>query len=241
VTGDQKKFDASLSNGANPGTIAADVPPTGAYLLPSEEHTMPLHDDIVAGWSRAMVLRDRETASHSRRVTATTLDLARTLGIDEADMVHIRRGCQLHDIGKMGIPDAILQKPGPLSDEEWLIMRRHPGYAVELLAPFDFLNPALDIPRCHHERWDGTGYPHGLRGEEIPLAARAFAAVDIWDALSHDRPYREAWPQERVRAHITALAGTHLDPDVVAALDQTLGLDDCGLRHHSLGEADHAA
>ena len=111
------------------------------------------------------------------------LDLARTLGINEADMVHIRRGSLLHDIGKIGIPDAILHKPGPLSDEEWRIMRRHPEHAVELLAPFDFLQPALDIPYCHHERWDGTGYPRGLKGEQIPLAARAFAAVDIRDAL----------------------------------------------------------
>ena len=153
------------------------------------------------------------------------LDLARTLGINEADMVHIRRGSLLHDIGKIGIPDAILHKPGPLSDEEWRIMRRHPEHAVELLAPFDFLQPALDIPYCHHERWDGTGYPRGLKGEQIPLAARAFAAVDIRDALSHDRPYRKAWPEERVRTHITALAGTHLDPDIVAILYPTLGSD----------------
>ena len=140
-------------------------------------------------------------------------------------MAHVRRGALLHDIGKMGVPDVILHKPGPLSHDEWRIMKRHPEYAVELLAPFDFLRPALDIPYCHHERWDGTGYPRGLKGDQISLAARAFAAVDIWDALSHDRRYREAWSEERVRAHITALAGTHLDPDVVAALGRTLGFD----------------
>jgi two-component system, cell cycle response regulator len=145
-TVDPEKFDHLLSNDALPSTIAAAVPPSNPRPVPSEESTRPHHDDIVEGWARAMVLRDCETASHSRRVTATTLDLARTLGINEADMVHIRRGCQLHDIGKMGVPDAILQKPGPLSDEVWLIMRRHPGYAVELLAPFDCLSPRLTFP-----------------------------------------------------------------------------------------------
>jgi diguanylate cyclase (GGDEF)-like protein len=205
-----------------------DVPPTGRRLVPLEEDPgrhATTYDDVVEGLSRAMILRDCETGAHSRRVTATTQELARSLGIDEAVMADIRRGSQLHDIGKIGIPDAILHKPGPLSDLEWLIMRRHPGYAVELMAPFDFLGPALDIPHCHHERWDGSGYPRGLKGEQIPLAARAFAAVDIWDALSHDRPYRRAWPQDRVRAHITELTGTHLDPDIVAALDRTLGFE----------------
>jgi HD-GYP domain-containing protein (c-di-GMP phosphodiesterase class II) len=122
----------------------------------------------------------------------------------------------------LGIPDALLNKPGPLSVEEWRIVRRHPAHALELLGPMDFLRPAMDIPYCHHERWDGTGYPRRLKGKQIPLAARAFAAVDIWDALSHDRPYRNAWPAEQIRAYVTALAGTHLDPDVVAALYPTL-------------------
>jgi diguanylate cyclase (GGDEF)-like protein len=208
-----------------PITGVPDVPPTGCRLVPSREDSgrqTPTFDDVVEGLSRAMILRDCETGAHSRRVTATTQQLARTLGIDEAGMTDIRRGAQLHDIGKMGIPDVILHKPGPLSAPEWLVMRRHPAYAVELMAPFDFLGPAMDIPHCHHERWDGTGYPRGLKGEQIPLAARAFAAVDIWDALSHDRPYRRAWPEDRVRAHITELTGTHLDPDIVAALDRTL-------------------
>jgi diguanylate cyclase (GGDEF)-like protein len=211
-----------------PDSGAADGPPTSRRLAPlrgDSGRREPTSDEVVEGLSRAMILRDCETGAHSRRVTATTLELARTLGFDEPGMTHIRRGSQLHDIGKMGIPDSILHKPGPLSDPEWLVMRRHPGYAVELMAPFDFLGPALDIPHCHHERWDGTGYPRGLKGEQIPLAARAFAAVDIWDALSHDRPYRRAWPEERVRAHITELTGTHLDPDIVAALDRTLGFE----------------
>jgi diguanylate cyclase (GGDEF)-like protein/putative nucleotidyltransferase with HDIG domain len=217
-----------LSRMALPSSIATATSPIGLRLVPSGEDPggrVPTFDDIVEGWSRAMVLRDCETVAHSRQVTSTMLDLARTLGIDEADMVHIRRGSLLHDIGKMGIPDVILHKSGPLSDEEWRIMRRHPGYAVDLLAPFDFLRPALEIPYCHHERWDGTGYPRGLKGEQISLAARAFAAVDIWDALSHDRPYREAWTEDRVRTHITALSGTHLDPDVVVALGRTVVSD----------------
>ncbi len=152
------------------------------------------------------------------------LKLAHTLGIPESEMANIRRGALLHDIGRLGIPDAILNKPGPLSEEEWRIMRRHPGHALELLAPLKFMRPALDMPYCHHERWDGTGYPRGLKGEQIPLAARALAAVDIWDALSHDRPYRKAWPVEQVSAHVNALSGTHLDPTVVAALNRTLAL-----------------
>ena len=136
-----------------------------------------------------------------------TLRLARTMGMSEAELVHVRRGALLHDIGKMGIPDAILLKAGPLTDEEWQIMRRHPTYAYEWLAPIAFLRPALDIPYCHHEKWDGTGYPRGLKGEQIPLAARIFAAVDIWDACAPTRPYREAWPEARVRTH--RLAGGH--------------------------------
>jgi HD-GYP domain-containing protein (c-di-GMP phosphodiesterase class II) len=129
----------------------------------------------------------------------------------------MRRGVLLHDIGKMGIPDTILLKVDPLTPEEWSIMRRHPEYAHELLSPISFLRPALDIPYCHHEKWDGTGYPRGLKGEEIPLAARIFALVDIWEALRSDRPYRRAWSEEQTLEHIRSLAGTHLDPQVVAA------------------------
>ncbi|HET6261096.1 MAG TPA: HD domain-containing phosphohydrolase, partial [Chloroflexia bacterium] len=137
--------------------------------------------------------------------------------VGEAGVLQIQRGALLHDIGKMGIPDSILLKPGPLTDEEWEIMRRHPVYAYELLSPISFLRPALDIPYCHHEKWDGTGYPRGLMGEQIPLAARIFAVVDVHDALSSDRPYRAAWPPEKVREHIRMGAGTHFDPDVVDA------------------------
>jgi putative nucleotidyltransferase with HDIG domain len=175
------------------------------------------YDATIEGWSRALDLRDHETEGHSRRVTEMTVRLARAMGLSEAELVHVRRGALLHDIGKMGIPDSILRKPGPLDIEEWVVMKRHPSLAHEMLAPIDFLGPALDIPCCHHEKWDGTGYPRGLKGEEIPLSARIFAAVDIWDALSNDRPYRKAWELSRVLEHIRSLAGSHLDPEVVSA------------------------
>jgi putative nucleotidyltransferase with HDIG domain len=173
------------------------------------------YDTTLEGWSRALDLRDKETEGHTRRVTEMTVRLARAVGISDAEITHIRRGALLHDIGKMGIPDSILLKTGPLTDEEREIMHRHPQYAYELLMPIEFLRPALDIPYCHHERWDGTGYPRGLKGLEIPLAARIFTVVDVWDALRSDRPYRAAWPEERVRDHIMALAGSHFDPEVV--------------------------
>ncbi len=180
------------------------------------------YDTTLEGWSRALDLRDKETEGHSERVTDLTLRLGRALGLDEAELAHVRRGALLHDIGKMGIPDAILLKPGPLAPEDWEIMRRHPTYAYELLSPIAYLRPALDIPYCHHEKWDGTGYPRGLRREAIPLSARIFAVVDVWDALCSDRPYRPAWPKEKVRSHIQSLCGSHFDPAVV---EQFLKLD----------------
>ncbi len=175
------------------------------------------YDTTLEGWSHALDLRDEETEGHTRRVTEMTDRLAREMGISEADMLHVHRGALLHDIGKMGIPDSILLKPGSLNDEEWEIMRRHPGYAFQLLSPITFLRPALDIPYCHHEKWDGTGYPRGLKREQIPLSARIFAVVDVYDALRSDRPYRKAWSEEKVRDHINGLAGTHFDPQVVEA------------------------
>ncbi len=185
--------------------IALNAELTGAY------------DATIEGWSRALDLRDKETEGHSRRVTEMTLRLARALGLPEEALVQARRGALLHDIGKMGVPDAILLKPGPLTDDEWEIMRRHPTLAYEMLSPIAFLRPALGIPYCHHEKWDGSGYPNGLVGEAIPLAARLFAVVDVWDALLSDRPYRPGWPVDRVRTHIQAGAGSHFDPQVVAA------------------------
>ena len=178
------------------------------------------YDVTLEGWSRALDLRDRETEGHTQRVTEMTMRLARHIGMDEGELIHIHRGSLLHDIGKMGIPDAILLKTGPLTREEWDTMRLHPVYAHELLSPISFLRPAIEIPYCHHEKWDGTGYPRGLKGEQIPLAARIFAVVDVWDALRSDRPYRKAWPEGKVREHIRSLAGTHFDPSVVAAFMQ---------------------
>jgi putative nucleotidyltransferase with HDIG domain len=181
------------------------------------------YDTTLEGWARALELRDKETEGHSQRVTAMTLRLARALGVSEPELAHIRRGALLHDIGKMGIPDSILLKPGPLTDAEWEVMRKHPTYAYELLAPIAYLRPSLEIPYAHHERWDGTGYPHGLKGEQIPIAARIFALVDVWDALSCDRPYRTAWPPEQVHAHLRSLAGSHFDPRIAAVfLDSVL-------------------
>ena len=174
------------------------------------------YDTTLEGWSRALDLRDKETEGHTQRVAELTLRLARVLGVRDEDLVHIRRGALLHDMGKMGIPDAILLKPGPLTEEEWEIMRKHPIHAYELLSPISFLRPALDIPYYHHEKWDGTGYPRGLKGEAIPLAARIFAVVDVRDALTSDRPYRPARPHDRTLAHIREQAGKHFDPHVVA-------------------------
>lgn len=175
------------------------------------------YDATLEGWSRALDLRDHETEGHSRRVTEMTVRLSQALGINGAELEHIRRGALLHDIGKMGVSDAILLKPGPLNEEEWRIMRLHPTMAYELLSPIAYLRQALDIPWCHHEKWDGSGYPRGLAGEAIPLAARIFAVVDVWDALSNDRPYRKAMPPAEVYRHLAASSGSHFDPDVVAA------------------------
>lgn len=149
-----------------------------------------------------------------------TIALAQTMGLRDSELVHIRRGALLHDIGEMGVPDSILNKPDKLTDEEWQVMRQHPVFAYELLKPIPYLGPTLDIPYCHHERWDGTGYPRGLKGEAIPIAARIFAVADVWDALRFDRPYRKGWPEEKVREYIRSESGTHFDPQVVTAFLQ---------------------
>jgi HD-GYP domain-containing protein (c-di-GMP phosphodiesterase class II) len=144
-----------------------------------------------------------------------TIKLAQAFGLPDEELLSIRRGALLHDIGKMGVPDNILLKPGELTEEEWVQMRSHPQYAYDLLKPITFLARALDIPYCHHEKWDGTGYPRGLKGEEIPLVARLFAVVDVWDAIRSDRPYRSAWSLENSREYIREQAGIHFDPKVV--------------------------
>ena len=181
------------------------------------------YEATIEGWSRALDLRDKETEGHTQRVTTMAVRLAWKMGIRGVELVHIRYGALLHDIGKMGVPDAILLKPGPLTREEWQIMHQHPACARDLLLPIMYLRPALDIPFCHHEQWDGVGYPRGLSGEEIPLFARIFAVVDVWDALRSDRPYRPAWSEAKAREHIRSLAGTHFDPKVVQAF---LGLEE---------------
>jgi len=169
------------------------------------------------GWVRALDLRDKETERQPQRLTRRTVKLARAMGMSEEELMHIQRGALLHDIGKLGIPDEILNKPGPLTDYEWDYMRMHPTYAYELLREIEFLRPALDIPYSHHEKWDGTGYPQGLKGDQIPLAARIFAVMDVWDALSCDRSYRQAWPEEEVIEYIIGQTGKHFDPRVVEA------------------------
>lgn len=180
------------------------------------------YDTTIEGWSRALDMRDRETEGHSQRVTEMTLRLARLAGMSEADLVHVRRGALLHDIGKMAIPDTILHKPGQLDEREWEVMRMHPTFAFRLLQPIPHLRPAIDIPHCHHERWDGRGYPNGLRNTEIPIAARLFAVVDVWDALRTDRPYRQAWPESRVQEYIRREADKGFDPDAVALFFQAI-------------------
>lgn len=173
------------------------------------------YNRTIEGWSHALDLRDRETKDHTARVTEMTMLLAKKAGMTEAEILHVKHGALLHDIGKMGIPDAILLKDAHLTNEEWAIMHKHPMFAYEMLFPIEYLRPALDIPYCHHEKWDGTGYPRGLKGEEIPLAARLFAVVDVWDALRSDRIYRKGWPLDKVLEYIRAQSGTHFDPQAV--------------------------
>jgi putative nucleotidyltransferase with HDIG domain len=192
----------------------------------ANQEMLAAYDDTIQGWAHALELRDGETEGHSQRVLQMTLAIARSMGFDDAQLVHMKRGALLHDIGKMAIPDAILFKPGPLTADEWEIMRKHPMLAYRLLAGISFLCPALDIPYCHHERWNGSGYPRGLAGEEIPLAARIFAVVDVWDALLSDRPYRNAWDEQQAADYLRQNAGILFDPAVVAAFfDQFTVID----------------
>jgi putative nucleotidyltransferase with HDIG domain len=180
------------------------------------------YDRTIEGWVRALDLRDRETESHTLRVAGMTVKLARAMEIKEAEIVHIRRGALLHDIGKMGVPDSILNKTDELNPAEWAVIARHPEYAYEMLSPIAYLLPALDIPYCHHEKWDGSGYPRGLIGEEIPLSARIFSVVDVWDALRSNRPYRGGWPENDVLDYIHKQSGAHFDPVVVERFFQLL-------------------
>jgi len=183
-----------------------------------QERTQDLeeaYDTTLEGWAKALELRDKETEGHSRRVTETTMKLALALDIPREEFEHIRRGAILHDIGKMAIPDEILRKTGPLTPVERDIVLQHPTIAYELLSRIPFLQKALDIPYCHHEKWDGTGYPRGLKGREIPLAARIFAVADVWDAVQSDRPYKKGWPRQKTITYMQAQAGKHFDPEIV--------------------------
>ncbi len=212
-------------------TIAIDNSQLFTNLQRSNLELSLAYDATIEGWSRALDMRDTVTEGHTKRVTEMALSLARIMGMSESDLVHMRRGILLHDMGKMGIPDAILLKPDTLTDEEWKIMHMHPQYAFEMLAPISYLRPALDIPGSHHEKWDGTGYPRGLKGEQIPLAARIFAVVDVFDALTSDRPYRKAWSKAKAIQYILEEKGKFFDPrvvDVFMSLKQEMGLTSNG-------------
>ncbi|MBN8579934.1 MAG: GAF domain-containing protein [Anaerolineae bacterium] len=216
-----------ISTFANQAAVAIENARLFDGLQESNEELQIAYRATLEGWVRALDLRDKETEGHTKRVTALTEELARKMGVDDASLVHIERGALLHDIGKMAIPDGILLKPAALTPEERILIQKHPVYAYEMLNPIKFLHPALDIPYCHHEKWDGTGYPRGLSREDIPLAARIFAVVDVWDALVSDRPYRKGLKPADVKEKIREDAGKHFDPQVV---DAFLGLDDKVLR-----------
>jgi PAS domain S-box-containing protein len=192
-------------------------------LLQSSEDLKAAYTATLQGWSHALELREHETAGHSQRVVQLTIEIARRFNFSEEEILHIQRGALLHDIGKMGIPDSILLKPGPLTESEWAIMRKHPVFAKQLLSGIPYLTHAMDIPYYHHERWNGSGYPHGLKGEEIPLAARIFAVVDVWDALNSDRPYRKGWEVKQIFNYLKENSGVLLDPDVVKVFLEIIG------------------
>ena len=184
-------------------------------LQHSNTELFQAYDATIEGWARALELRDNETEGHTQRVADLTVKLARLFGLSDAELTQVRWGALLHDIGKMGVPDKILFKHEKLTEEEWDVMKKHPVFAYEMLSPIRYLRSALDIPYAHHEMWDGSGYPFGLKGEQIPLVARIFAVVDVWDALRSDRRYRTSWTVAKVRKHLKSLAGTHFDPYVV--------------------------
>ena len=207
-TNDRREFQASSRN-------ITERKEAEEALQRAHADLQEAYDKTIEGWVHALDLRDRETEGHTQRVTQMTVRLAQALGLSEDEIMHIRRGALLHDMGKMGIPDEILQKPGPLTDDEWVIMRKHPGMAYQMLSQIRYLKDAIIIPYYHHERWDGSGYPHKLKEEEIPLHARLFAVVDVWDALSSDRPYRKKMPHKEVVDYLKGEAGHLFDPQVI--------------------------
>ena len=230
---DDAEWRGFLETLAGQTAIAIDNTQLFKHLQRSNLELSLAYDRTIEGWSRALDLRDRETEGHTLRVAEVTERLAKAMGIGTAETIHIRRGALLHDIGKMGVPDAILLKPGPLTAAEWEIMSRHPQFAHDMLSPISYLSQALDIPYCHHEKWDGSGYPRGLKGEQIPLAPRLFSVVDVWDALRSDRPYRAAWSERTVLKHISSLAGTHFDPQVVAVFLKVVSDNALSSTHNS--------
>ena len=183
----------------------------------SSSESFRAYDATLEAFSTAMDLRDGEAKGHTQRVTEMALSLAKALKVDKKELIHIRRGALLHHIGNLAVPESILHKQGELTVDEWVSIHLHPFYAYEILEPIVFLRHALNIPFCHHEKWDGSGYPLGLKGKKIPLSARIFAVVDVYDALTNDRPYRKAWSQEKAIDYIKTGAGSHFDPEVVAA------------------------
>jgi HD-GYP domain-containing protein (c-di-GMP phosphodiesterase class II) len=209
-----------LANVFNQMSVSLDQSTT--ELRNANQSTQEAYELTIEGWARALELRDKHTEGHTRRVTDLTMQLAERAGYPSEKMSDLRIGAILHDIGKVGVPDSILNKPGPLNDEEWLIMRRHPEFAMQMLTGIEYLKGALAIPHSHHERWDGEGYPLGLQGEEIPIAARIFAVVDVWDALTSDRPYRSAMSALRALAMINEGSGTHFEPRFVHAFNELI-------------------
>jgi putative nucleotidyltransferase with HDIG domain len=206
-----------ISAFANQAAVAIDNARLFDDLQASNAELEIAYQATLEGWVRALDMRDKETEGHTQRVTTLTQRLAQFMGVDEGALLHITRGALLHDIGKMAIPDGILLKPGSLTLDERLLIQKHPVYAYEMLSPIKFLLPALDIPYCHHEKWNGSGYPRGLKGDDIPFAARIFSVVDVWDALVSDRPYRKGLEPETVKKSIREGSGTHFDPQVVDA------------------------
>ncbi len=192
-------------------------------LEESHLQLMAAYETTIEGWSRAMDLRDEETQGHTQRVTTLTVEMARAYGLEAERIIQLRRGALLHDIGKLGVPDSILHKQGKLTDEEWVEMRKHPQMAYEMLHYIEYLQPSIAIPYCHHEKWDGTGYPRGLKGDEIPIEARMFALADVWDAVTSNRPYRPAWSKEAAAEYIKEQSGRQFDPEMVELFFKTIG------------------
>lgn len=202
---------------AGQASIAIEDAKLFTNLATSKAELEDTYDRTLEGWVTALDLRDNETAGHTRRVSEMTLGLAKAVGVSEDELGHYWRGALLHDVGKMAIPDEILLKPGALTDQEWAEMKKHPYYAYEWLKNLGYLRKALDIPYAHHEKWDGSGYPQGLKQKNIPLGARIFAVADVYDALTSDRPYRKAWTREKTLKYIADESGKHFDPEIVAA------------------------